>query len=183
MRKKTLTIAVVCALSTAFLFNSCIGSFTLTNKLKTWNDQIGSKFVNELVFFAFWVLPVYEVSAIADLLVLNSIEFWSGNNPVADNGTREIEGNDGIYLVTTDETGYTITSKTDGSTVRFDFNVEDNSWSIELPDGSSQTILTFIDDTHVALPDYNGEQVVVELSEQGVYAYQQMAIDKLLATR
>ena len=37
-----------------------------------------SKFVNELVFFAFWILPVYEVSGLADLLVLNSIEFWSG---------------------------------------------------------------------------------------------------------
>lgn len=51
--------------------------FSLTNKLLTWNRQVGSKFVNELVFFALWILPVYEVSGLADLLVLNSIEFWA----------------------------------------------------------------------------------------------------------
>ena len=39
-----------------------------------WNDQIGGKFVNELVFIAFWILPVYELSAMADILVINSIE-------------------------------------------------------------------------------------------------------------
>ena len=72
------------------LFSSCIGSFSLTNKLLAWNKTVGNKFVNELVFFAFWVLPVYEVSALADVLVLNSIEFWSGGNPVA-KGTKVIE--------------------------------------------------------------------------------------------
>ena len=97
MRKTSLTVAVVCALMGSMLLPSCIGSFTLTNKLLTWNRQIGNKFVNELVFFAFWVLPVYEVSALADVLVLNSIEFWSGSNPVA-SGTTVVEGNDGRYL-------------------------------------------------------------------------------------
>ena len=61
---------------------SCIGSFSLTNRMLNWNRNIDNKFINELVFFAFWVLPVYEVCGLADILVLNSIEFWSGNNPV-----------------------------------------------------------------------------------------------------
>ena len=83
MKRKYLTVAVVMALATSLLGTSCIGRFQLTNKLLSWNHQVGNKFVNELVFFAFWILPVYEVSALADLLVLNSIEFWSGSNPVA----------------------------------------------------------------------------------------------------
>ena len=28
-----------------------------------------------------WILPVYELSFVADLFILNSIEFWSGSNP------------------------------------------------------------------------------------------------------
>ena len=119
MRKLTLTVAVVCLIG-AMTLPSCIGSFSLTNKLLTWNRQVGSKFVNELVFFALWILPVYEVSGLADLLVLNSIEFWSGTNPV-EAGTHTIKGNDGEYLVTVDKKGYTIKSKNDGSEVRLNY--------------------------------------------------------------
>ena len=118
MKKKYLGMAIALTLAGSMMFSSCIGSFRLSNKLMSWNQTIGSKFVNELVFFAFWILPVYEVSGLADLLVLNSIEFWSGENPVAENGEQIIEGNDSKYLVKTDEAGYTITSLTDGSEVR-----------------------------------------------------------------
>lgn len=182
MRKSFLSVAVVCTLIGALTLPSCIGSFCLTNKLLTWNNHVGSKFVNELVFFAFWIIPVYEISGLADLLVLNTIEFWSGDNPVAE-GSRLIEGNDGKYLVVTDENGYTITSQNDGSTVRLDFNKEDKSWSIANADGSKQTIFSFVDDTHVALPTPDGTQTIVELSNQGVYAYQQIATAACLAQR
>ena len=82
MKKFYLTVGVVLALCASMGLSSCIGSFALTNKVISWNNQVGSKFVNELVFFAFWILPVYEVTALADVLIINSIEFWSGNNPL-----------------------------------------------------------------------------------------------------
>ena len=75
MKKKTITVAMALCLSAAMLMPSCIGSFALTNKVLDWNRQVGNKFVNELVFFAFWILPVYEVTGLTDLLVINSIEF------------------------------------------------------------------------------------------------------------
>lgn len=174
MRKTSLTVAVVCALMGSMLLPSCIGSFTLTNKLLTWNRQIGNKFVNELVFFAFWVLPVYEVSALADVLVLNSIEFWSGSNPVA-SGTTVVEGNDGRYLVSVDKKGYTIKSETDGSEVRLNFHADSRSWAMQMPDGSEMTIFSFVDNEHIALPTPDGESTVVELSDAGLYAYSQLA--------
>ena len=171
MRKSTLTVAIVCALMGSTLLPSCIGSFTLTNKLLAWNKQISNKFVNELVFFAFWILPVYEVSALADVVVLNSIEFWSGENPVA--STKVVEGNDGKYLVSSDKNGYTIKSMTDGSEVRLNFHQDSQSWAMLLPDGTEQTIFTFVDDTHIALPTPGSETpTVVELSQSGLYAYQ-----------
>ncbi|MDO4319295.1 MAG: DUF3332 domain-containing protein [Bacteroidales bacterium] len=182
MRKTYLTVALVCTLAGSMMMSSCIGSFTLTNKLLNWNSHIGSKFVNELVFFAFWILPVYEVSALADVLVLNSIEFWSGENPVA-KGTKVIEGNDGRYLVKCDGKGYTIKSETDGSIVRLDFHADDKSWSVKLPDGEDQTIFTFVDDTHISVPTPSGDFMTVELSDAGVYAYQQIAMASNMAMR
>lgn len=171
MKKTYLTVALVCTLCGALTLSSCVGSFTLSNKLLSWNRQIGNKFVNELVFFAFWVLPVYEISGLADVLVLNSIEFWSGNNPVA-KGSKTIQGNDGKYLVDCDGKGYTIKSMNDGTTVRLDFDTESQSWSYTLPSGETQTIFTFVDDTHLALPTPNGTPTIVEISQAGLYAYQ-----------
>ena len=139
MKKNVLTVALICTICGALTLPSCIGSFTLTNKLLSWNQQIGNKFVNELVFFAFWILPVYEVSGLADIIVLNSIEFWSGSNPVA-KGTKVINGNDGKYLVKCDGKGYTIKSENDGSIVRLDFDTEEQSWSYSIPGGEKHTI-------------------------------------------
>ncbi len=169
MKKTYLSAALILTVAASLSFSSCIGSFSLTNKLMNWNKNVSNKFVNELIFFGFWVLPVYEVTALADLLVLNSIEFWSGDNPVA-KGTKVIDGQDGRYLVECDGKGYTITSENDGSTVRLDF---DKSWSVEA-DGKSVKLMTFVDDSHVKMLDANGGYRLVELSEAGLMAYQEV---------
>jgi Domain of unknown function (DUF3332). len=112
MKKKRLTFLLTVTLASSVMFTSCIGSFGLTNKLLDWNRNLDSKFVNELVFLAFCIVPVYGVSILADSLVLNSIEFWTGENPVADVGTvKTIEGKDGMYAVETKANGYTIKNK------------------------------------------------------------------------
>ena len=170
MKKKYLSVALVVALAGSLLTTSCIGSFSLTNKLLDWNKSIGNKFVNEVVFFAFWVVPVYEVAALADILVLNSIEFWIGNNALAQ-GKKVIEGQDGRYIVECDGKGYTITSENDGSVVRLDFDQEEQTWSATA-NGETYKIMTFIDDTHVKVPSVNGGYEVVELTQEGVWAYQ-----------
>ena len=144
MKKRLIPVALIAAISIP-VFTSCIGSFALTNKLLSWNQSLGSKIVNELVFIGFWILPVYEVSALADVLVLNSIEFWSGSNPMA-SGKKVIDGQDGRYIVECDGKGYTITSDNDGSKVRLDFDVAEQTWSVALPDGESIDFMTFIDD-------------------------------------
>ena len=178
MKKKYLTVAVAATLSLSLVSTSCIGSFSLTNKLLSWNQQVGNKFVNELVFFAFWILPVYEISALADILVLNSIEFWSGSNPVA-KGRSVI---DGRYLVDCDGKGYTITSENDGSIVRLDFEESEKTWNVTA-DGNTYKLMTFVDDNHVELPAIGGGTTVVELSQAGVMAYRDIASGALMAAR
>ena len=170
MKKRYLSVALIIALAGSMLSTSCIGSFALTNKVLDWNKSIGNKFVNEVVFFAFWILPVYEITALADALVLNSIEFWSGDNPMA-KGTKIIEGQDGRYLVDCDGKGYTIKSEMDGSIVRLDFDQEEQTWRATA-NGETHAILTFVDDSHVKVPSANGGFEVVELTQEGVWAYQ-----------
>lgn len=176
--KKT---SVIClALASCLLTSSCIGSFNLFGKLRKWNNQIGPKFVNELVFIAFWIVPVYEVAFLADILVLNSIEFWSGSNPVTA-GQKVIDGKDGKYLAKWDKTGYTITQLSTGKEMRLDFTQETKTWSLRLADGSSMELMTFVDDNHVSLPKSDGTCAVVELSQQGCLAYRQEVMEALWA--
>lgn len=180
MKNKFLTLAMVLSLVAGSTLTSCIGSFKLTNKLLTWNRNIDNKFVNELVFVAFWILPVYEVSGLADLLVINSIEFWSGSNPIA-KGKKVIEGENGRYLVDCDGKGYTITGP-DGVVTRLDFNADTREWSTMI-DGERVVFLAFIDDSHVKVPTNDGRMMVVELSRNGLYAYKSHATEIFVAER
>ena len=173
MKKTKLTLAIAITLACSMTFSSCIGSFALTNKVLSWNKQIGSKFVNELVFVAFWSLPVYEISAIADVLVINTIEFWSGSNPVSANSTKVVDGKDARYLVQQDSKGYTIKNLNDNTEVRFAFDATDNFWSVEA-NGESHKFMTFVDDSHVKMITPTGDFQTYELSQAGVYAYQQV---------
>lgn len=182
MKKRFLPVAMIVALATSLMTSSCIGSFSLFNKLLAWNNQVSNKFVNEVVFIAFWILPVYEVSALADLLVINTIEFWSGSNPVAC-GKKVINGEDGRYIVECDGKGYTITSENDKSVVRFDFNEDEQAWSVTLPNGENYEFMTFIDETHVSVPAIDGTRQTVELSADGLMAYKAIATQTLWANR
>lgn len=174
MRKPTFTVAAVLCMAAFLPLQSCIGSFALTNKVLSWNNQVGSKFLNELVFFAFWVLPVYEVTSIADLIVINSIEFWSGNNPVEEAYNKTIDTEHGKYVISCDKSGYAILTPA-GENIRLDFEEESNTWSVGLPDGSSFPFMTMIDDSHVKMITPEGDFRMVELSEAGVMAYAESA--------
>jgi len=79
----------------------CIGHFRLTRNLLSWNHQIGGKWVNELVFFSFNVLPVYPFSLLGDAFIFNAIEFWGGSNPIS----STVEGSDAIASTRTFQTG------------------------------------------------------------------------------
>ena len=174
MRKKHLIIATVVALSASMMMQSCIGSFALFNKVKTWNDHVGDKFVNEIVFVAMWILPVYELSFVADFFILNSIEFWSGSNPaMAAAETKVVDGKDAQYLVARDATGYAITNMSTKQVTRFNFDAQDNSWSLE-NNGEEVKLFTFVDDTHVNVLLRDGSYTTVELSQAGVLAYQDL---------
>lgn len=179
MKCKKLIFATSLLLVSSIGFQSCIGSFSLTNKVLTWNRNVNNKFVNELVFFAFWVLPVYEVTAAADLLVINSIEFWSGNKPLEANN-RMISTEDGDYYILADEKGYKITTP-EGKNMIFDFDRDSNTWSFCWEGKDETPFLKFKDDKNVQLLNSNGNFVDVELSPEGLKNYSNSIMQPMMA--
>lgn len=174
MKKFNLKMAATVMVCGAFLFSSCIGSFALHGKLLNWNQGISNKFVNELVFLALNIIPVYSACYMVDALVINSIEFWSGSNPLASIGdVKKVKGENGNYLVETLENGYSITKEGDEAVaMELIYNKELNTWNV-VADGASTELLRMNNDgtAQMALP--NGEEMTVTLDAQGVSAARQ----------
>lgn len=164
-------IAKLSVMMVAFsiMFSSCIGSFQLTSKLKNFNDGIGSKWVNELVFLAFCIVPVYELSALADVLVLNSIEFWSGKKALADAGdTKIIKNSKGQDIeVKTLENGYALNDGT--NTMNIVFNEKEQIWSAEYED-QVMNLIRLVDENNAQLFLKNGEVMDITLNADGIEA-------------
>ncbi len=67
----------------ALLATGCFGSFGATNALYDWNKDVSSsKWLQWLVFLVLIIVPVYGLFILADALVINTIEFFSGKNPI-----------------------------------------------------------------------------------------------------
>jgi hypothetical protein len=152
------------------LFSSCVGSFTLFNKVATWNRGISTKFVNELIFLALNIVPVYEIVGLADALVLNSIEFWSGSNPLAKAGeVKRVKGENGNYMVETLENGYNISKEGDEASMKLIYDKEESTWSVEANGETEKLVKVNGDDTATLfLPD--GKRATVSLDANGMMA-------------
>ena len=168
MKKNKMTL--VCAvLAGSLLFTSCIGSFKMWNGLKDWNQGVGDKFVNELVFIALHIVPVYEIAYLADLVVLNTIEFWSGSNPMASNEVKEIKGENGEYLVKANNNGYTITNKDDNQSMDLVYNQETQTWNA-VTDTENIELVKINNNGTVSINMQNGTSMTVMPDMQGVAA-------------
>jgi hypothetical protein len=170
MKKIKIAVAAIMIAGTSLVFSSCVGSFALSNKVLSWNRSLGNKFVNEVVFFCFWVLPVYEITAIADVLVLNSIEFWSGNNPLTAS-TKVVDTEQGRYRIDCDGKGYTVTYEVTGQQTRLEFIEDEQTWAYVNAEGELVPFMTFVDDYNVKMLTPSGDMMPVQLSAEGLMAY------------
>lgn len=67
----------------ALTSTGCIGRFAAFNRFLSWNQKVDpDPYTQEAIFLVFTIIPVYETLFLADLIVFNSIEFWSGENPM-----------------------------------------------------------------------------------------------------
>ena len=154
-------------LAATIMFSSCIGSFQLTQKVFKLNNSIGSKWVNELVFAACCILPVYEITLFVDAIVFNSIEFWSGKKVLANNGEKKIVKNSqGENVeITAMENGYNLSNGVESMNLLF--NEETQVWSAEY-NNISTDLIKLVDENNAQLFLMNGEMLDITLDAEGL---------------
>jgi hypothetical protein len=135
MKKLKALLLAVILLGTTLTQQSCIGSFQLTKNLYNWNMDIDGRWGSELVFLAMNIIPVYAVTLLADGVVLNAIEFWTGNSPLAMNAaekqTRIVKNGDESYKLIAEKNTIQVqklSGDSAGETGEFVWNEQSQNW-------------------------------------------------------
>ena len=168
MKKISLKVMTVLLVGSMMCSSCMVGSWGLFNKYAEWQTNMtDSKFVNAIVGFVLGSF-CYPITVLVDSLVLNTIEFWSGSNPVASNigKTESIKGSDGlIYAVTTLKNGYEIKNPA-GEITLLTYNKKDDL-CVMSQNGVTQEIFRFNQDGTISAT-INNQTRVFSLNEQGV---------------
>ncbi len=64
------------------MLSGCTGSFALTKTVYNFHRGQEDKWMDEFVFLGCVLLPVYGLTTLGDAIIFNSIEFWTGDNPI-----------------------------------------------------------------------------------------------------
>ena len=185
MKGKTLRKRIVAAVvmgSFLTLTTACYGPFNLTRNVYHWNSnikgssEVNEKWMKEFVFFGMIIIPVYMFSALLDAFIFNSIQFWSGSNPVKANNA----GGDGATrVVQLGEVTVTMAESDRGATVTYERNgIVERRATIE----TSATGYRLINETGALLAEAEmGQDGSVTLLDRDCKVVKQWTSDQLLA--
>jgi hypothetical protein len=138
------------------LVSGCIGGFGLTSKLYNWNIGLGDKWAAEGVFLVTGaILPVYGVAVLVDGVVLNSVEFWTGVNPVT-NKKAVVKAGDSRTLRAEDGSVATLVYRPDGA-----IDIE-----VKTADGSARDF-TLVRNTDTILAVDESGKVLARVDSEG----------------
>lgn len=162
--KRIRKVTFVALMSAVFLLSSCIGSFNLTRTVLDWNRSVGDKFVNELVFLALNVVPVYSIAVFVDAVVLNTIEFWTDENPMSmkagEKQQKIVEIDGKTYQLTSEKYKMTIEELGENKEVtELVFRELDQSWYLKKGNKYQKLVEVELGETmeetsyHVVLPE------------------------------
>jgi len=160
MKHKFFTgVAVVTMFALLITLSGCFGSFNLVKKVYKFNEGLGGKWVQEIGFIVMSVVPIYSGAAFIDAVILNTIEFWSGKNPVAstvkssDSNIQLSFNNDGSIKYIQEDTEYIFEKSSDGTIVKD-------------KEGQFVCLCQALDDGGIVLKDINGKTITSYSSEQ-----------------
>jgi hypothetical protein len=148
--KKAMIVSCL-LLGLVFSNSACIGRMATAGKVGKFNlEVVEGKWGREIVFLALYIIPVYPIAGAIDLIIVNSIEFWTGTNPL--NGQpRLARVGDTKHVVAADGSEAISTLLADGS-----IDIE-----VRAADGSAHFMNVVREDGRVVARDSTGREVAM----------------------
>ena len=147
----------------AFLAAGCTGSFSLTKKVYNFHRSQPDKWSDELCFLLVALIPVYSLSTFADAIVFNSIEFWTGKNPVdsasAEPQNRVVQnGNEKVLMTYNPKTDQVLVSSSGNRGIIF----ERNASSVTAKNEKGQVLYSSVQGESGDVTIYDGKGKLVK---------------------
>ena len=170
MKKITRLIAIFILIALLVNIAGCYGSFSLTKKVYDWNGSLGNKWTNSIVMWVLMWIPVYQATGFIDVVLLNTIEFWTGSNPVAmEPGQQQIKyatTNGKTYKIEMEQNQIVISETVGpdrGKAITLNYLPETGDWTMS--DGKTKTVVANIDGKNMQFFHPNGENRTIRLAQ------------------
>ena len=165
------TYRMVAGVVAGLMLSGCYGPFYLVRKVHKFNGEVSdNKWIVEVVYLVLTYVPVYGVAGLADALIFNAIEFWTGKNPLVTADAQGVkaskriarDGSEAVFkrIATPDGDQLVIEQFRDGQlTASVRFQREGNSTVAR--DGSGALVFTAqtLPDGRLVITDASGQQV------------------------
>ena len=166
--KKIGTLALVATIG--FTQTGCMGSFQLLKGLYSWNETVTqNKAINNIIFWAFNILPVYSTCAFIDLVILNLPEFWTGSNPVAmgpdDLEEQEITKDGLTYTLRATQNKFELISAENKIEMSMVYTMDDATWNLQTEEGL-KPLAQNLENNKVKIYYPNGSSQVFENNQE-----------------
>jgi hypothetical protein len=137
----------------------CYGSFNLVRKVWKFNGTLGDKWINEVGFLVMSIVPVYGIAGFVDALVLNSVEFWTGENPVSASNDQRVVPVDGETTLTFRANTIELMQQTDRGDVKYVFEKSDNGTVVKNAEGKFLVRCEMTEGGGMQLTDASGKVI------------------------
>ncbi|MFO7957043.1 MAG: DUF3332 family protein [Candidatus Brocadiia bacterium] len=160
--RRAWVVSVMLVVMAPFVFGGCYGDFPLTRRIYRFNDDVSrDKTVKSVAFWALVIIPVYEVGMLADAIVFNLVEFWTGDRVLADATTMDSNGN--LVSLTPSSDGQTavLTVSRDGRVIAQEsfLKVSDTTFEVRDAQGTLRGKVLKAPDGTIRLTDSDGTVV------------------------
>lgn len=126
------------AATVMFTATGCYGTFELTSKIYDWNgDATDNKWANSIIMWGLIIIPVYEFCLFVDVVVLNTVEFWTGSNPLAmtegETDTQIVQSGDKIFEITASQNKFhieQIEGDGTGQSIDLNYKADETAWYV-----------------------------------------------------
>ncbi len=165
------------AVAVALMTSGCFGSFNLTRKVYDFNKECSDdKWVRELAFLLMSWVQVYSIAGAADAIVFNSIEFWTGTNPLtmesaAAPSTRRIVRNNTEMIMSRRSTAAgpeLVIEQLQGGELASTVRIQPRDGKLVASDEAGQTVFSAetLADGSVKVSDAEGQQLARYTADQ-----------------